>query len=231
MEPAARRRAVILAGARGDTAAVRRGLSDTDPTVRAGALRVLARSIPTTGTSAARDLEAVLTAALDDPAPIVRRTAAEETGCLGDTPLGRELAPRLVGALLARLADAEPHVVETAAWACGELGAVGGVPAAALVTGLAEVARHHPDPLCREAGIAALGALGDPAGLEAVLAGLDDKPAVRRRAVVALAAFDDPRVDEAWERARHDRDRQVREAVEELCGPAPADPGDPPGAA
>ncbi|RMH76575.1 MAG: hypothetical protein D6683_09885, partial [Actinomyces sp.] len=216
MEPAARRRAVILAGARGDTAAVRRGLSDPDPAVRAGAIRVLVRSTPTADPTAGGDLEPVLTAALDDPAPAVRRTVAEEIGRLGDTPLGRELAPRLVVGLLARLADPDPHVVETAAWACGELGAV--QPVADLVAGLDEVARHHPDPLCREAAVAALGALGDPAGLDTVLAGLDDKPAVRRRAVVALAAFDDPRVDEAWERARHDRDRQVREAVEELCG-------------
>jgi hypothetical protein len=38
--------------------------------------------------------------------------------------------------------------------------------------------------------------------------------------VLALAAFEGPEVDAAWERARTDRDRQVRDAVDELLGPA-----------
>jgi HEAT repeat protein len=82
------------------------------------------------------------------------------------------------------------------------------------------VARSHDDPLCRESAIAALGAIGEEAGLSSVIAGLDDKPAVRRRAVVALAAFEGPQVDAALERARGDSDRQVRDAVDELLGPA-----------
>ena len=53
----------------------------------------------------------------------------------------------------------------------------------------------HADARCREAAVAALGAIGDPAGLPAVLAALRDTPTVRRRATVALAGFDDPRVD------------------------------------
>jgi hypothetical protein len=53
-----------------------------------------------------------------------------------------------------------------------------------------------------------------------VLEATTDKPAVRRRAVLALAAFEGPEVDAAWERARTDRDRQVRDAVDELLGPA-----------
>ena len=72
----------------------------------------------------------------------------------------------------------------------------------------------------REAAVAAIGAIGDELGLPAVLKATTDKPAVRRRAVLALAAFDGPEVDAAWERARSDRDRQVRDAVDELLGPS-----------
>ena len=68
----------------------------------------------------------------------------------------------------------------------------------------------------REAAVAALGAIGDPAGLPAILAATSDKPAVRRRAVLALAPFDGPEVDAALERALSDRDWQVRQAAEDL---------------
>nr|MBA3654191.1 HEAT repeat domain-containing protein [Actinomycetota bacterium] len=71
-------------------------------------------------------------------------------------------------------------------------------------------------PLCREAAVAALGAIGDPAGLSAILAATTDKPAVRRRAVLALAPFAGPDVDAALERALEDRDWQVRQAAEDL---------------
>ena len=64
--------------------------------------------------------------------------------------------------------------------------------------------------------VAALGAIGDPRGLPAVLDALEDKPTVRRRATVALAGFDDPRVDPALRRAAEDRDWQVRQAADEL---------------
>ena len=81
---------------------------------------------------------------------------------------------------------------------------------------LASAGSGHPDPLCREAAVAALGAIGDPAGLPAVLAALEDKPAVRRRAAVALAAFDGPDVEAALRRCLDDRDWQVRQVAEDL---------------
>jgi HEAT repeat protein len=81
-----------------------------------------------------------------------------------------------------------------------------------------QVAGGHDDPLCREAAVAALGALGDESGLPAVLAATRDRPAIRRRAVLALAAFDGPEVDAALERALGDRDWQVRQAAEDLLG-------------
>ena len=59
-------------------------------------------------------------------------------------------------------------------------------------------------------------AIGDALGLPAVLLALNDKPTIRRRATVALAGFDDPRVDIALRRAAQDRDWQVRQAADEL---------------
>ena len=92
-------------------------------------------------------------------------------------------------------------------------------PRPASCARLAELATGHEDALCREAAVAALGALGDPAGLPAILAATTDKATVRRRAVIALAPFDGPEVDAALERARTDRDWQVRQAAEDLLTP------------
>jgi len=64
--------------------------------------------------------------------------------------------------------------------------------------------------------VAALGAIGDEEGLAAVLTATRDRATVRRRAVLALAAFSGPEVDEALERAAEDRDWQVRQAAEDL---------------
>jgi HEAT repeat protein len=95
-------------------------------------------------------------------------------------------------------------------------GHLGGPAAEAAVAALVDMATAHADALCREAAVAALGAIGDPAGLPAILAATTDKPAVRRRAVIALAPFEGPEVDAALERALTDRDWQVRQAAEDL---------------
>ena len=193
--PIQRRRAAGLAGHIGNPAAARRGITDTDPKVREAALRSLARI---------DDLDdAALAMALSDTSPRVRIAALE----LASTRTGPPID--------ALLNDPETAVVEAAAWACGERPAN-----KSIVAELATLASHHDDPLVRESAVAALGALGHVAGLATVLAATHDKPAIRRRAVLALAAFDGPEVDAAWERARSDRDRQVRDAVEELLGPA-----------
>ena len=81
---------------------------------------------------------------------------------------------------------------------------------------MARTATAHADALVREAAVAAIGALGDPDGLPAILRATTDKPAVRRRAVIALAPFDGPDVDDALRRALEDRDWQVRQAAEDL---------------
>ena len=74
-----------------------------------------------------------------------------------------------------------------------------------------------------ESAVAALGAIGDDRGLDAILAATTDKPAIRRRAVLALAPFVDPDHPRAAEvaaalRARRstDRDWQVRQAAEDV---------------
>jgi len=161
--------------------------------VRATALGALARA----GTLQAVDVER----ALADPDARVRRRACEEAVGVADVDL------------LPALTDREPSVVEAAAWALGERGA----QAAPAVEALVQVARGHDDALCREAAVAALGAVGHRGGLAAVLAAASgDRPAVRRRAVVALAAFDGPEVDAALRTALEDRDWQVRQAAEDL---------------
>jgi HEAT repeat protein len=134
-----------------------------------------------------------------------------------------ELAPqlppdaRVAPALLDRLADPDVTVVEAVAWSLGELDDA--ARAAGAVRALAELTRTHRDALAREAAVAALGALGDDDALPAILDACRDKPAVRRRAVLALAPFDGPEVDAAIDAALTDRDWQVRQAAEDLRGP------------
>jgi HEAT repeat protein len=206
--------------------------------VRASALGALARI---------EVLEAFeVAAALEDPAPEVRRRACELAGRLQFIAL----APQLTDAL----GDSSAVVVEAACYALGELqglcaeereGSGEGGPgseAAGLggpddsrpangepapdganatdtaVRALMATATSHPEPLCREAAVAALGSLRSPAGLPAVLAALEDKPAVRRRAVVALAGFEGPEVDAALAKAAGDVDWQVRQVAEDLGG-------------
>lgn len=189
-EEVAKRRRAAVAGHEGDEPAARALLDDPTPSVRATALGALARL----GRLTADDL----TAALADPDPTVRRRACREAAA-HDGP-----------DLVAVLHDADASVVEMAAWAMGERGD------AAVVAALSAVATGHDDPLCREAAVAALGAIGDEGGLPAILAATADRPAVRRRAVLALAPFDGPEVDAALERALEDRDWQVRQAAEDL---------------
>ena len=123
---------------------------------------------------------------------------------------GRGSRSVLPTAVTGALGDPDPLVVVGAAWFLGERRHRPALPA------LVATATGHGDTRCREAAVAALGAIGDPAGLPAVLGALADKPTVRRRATVALAGFDDPRVEPALRAAAEDRDWQVRQAAEEL---------------
>jgi HEAT repeat protein len=202
-ETVARQRRAALAGYGGDIATARELLQDVDANVRATALGALRRLDALTKED--------LLDASSDPDPIVRRRACTESttwnGSVGD-PIDAEVASAV--ALL--LDDDDISVVEIAAWACGER-----PPAShATIARLSEIATTHDDALCRESAVAALGALGDPSGLPAILSATTDKATVRRRAVIALAPFEGAEVDAAIELATTDRDWQVRQAAEDL---------------
>jgi len=168
--------------------------------------------------------DATLRTALADPEPAVRRRAAELA------------ADRAEISLLVTLADHDPLVVEMAAWSAGERPE--DPEQAEILTALAALAGRHRDPLVREASVAAIGSLvaalgddtADPAATAAaraaVLAAMADKPNIRRRAVLALVAFDGTDVDEALQLATADRDWQVRDAAEELLRIGSADDED-----
>jgi HEAT repeat protein len=185
-------RAIVVAGHVGDVETARAGLTSVDPGMRAAALGALDR------------LDALdddtIAAALSDADVAVRRRAAELA------------ATHPTVDLLAVLDDPDDRVVEVAAWACGEHESARD----AIVDRLVELAGTAEDPLVRESAVAALGAIGDERGLAAIIVACSDKPAVRRRAVLALAPFDGDEVDAAIERALVDRDWQVRQAAEDL---------------
>lgn len=183
-------RAIAEAGHSGDEPTARTALRDDDHVARELALGALARM--------QRLVDDDVMTALSDPHPSVRRRAA----------LLAAKSPHLD--LTGPLADTADVVVEAAAWAAGEQGAVHLVPT------LSRLATTAADALVREAAVAALGAIGSVDGLSAILAACGDKPAIRRRAVLALAPFDGPEVDAALEAARHDRDWQVRQAAEDV---------------
>lgn len=190
-----RYRQVVVAGHRGDLPLVTEHLDADDALVREAALSAMFRL--------QRLTQDLLNTAFRDPAPRVRARAAE-------------LSAHLDGASpAALLADDDASVIEIACFACGEMAWDHG---AAPVEALSSIATTHEDALCRESAAAALGAIGDPAGLEALLVACSDRVTVRRRATLALAAFDDPRAEAALETALNDKDWQVRQAAEDLLG-------------
>ena len=186
-----RRRQVALAGHLGDRATAEAALDDTDDSIRELAIGALERL-------GALDDDQLVSLA-NDPSIRVRRRVAELLASHTAVDPGRSLH------------DDDPTVVEVAAWAMGERENVEDP----VLERLIELAVEARDPLVRESAAAALGAIGDPRGLPAILTACDDKPAVRRRAVLALAPFDGPEVEAAIDRALEDRDWQVRQSAED----------------
>lgn len=197
----ARAAAVAVGSDRDELAA--RATVDPEPGVRAVAVAALVRSAPR------RVAAPVWRIATRDVDAKVRRRAAE-------------VAPRLgiaatCAVLVELLRDDDAWVAEAAAYAIGEHPR----PSRAAITALTNAAAHHLDPLVREAAVAGLGAQGDPVTLPIVLAACSDKPAIRRRAVLALAAFDGDEVEARLQAALNDTDWQVRQAAEDLLNITP----------
>jgi len=217
-------RAALVAGYRGDGALARSLLGDRERAVRVAALGALERC----GELRAEDLEL----ALGDPDPHVRRRALELAARRAGRPgTNHDEEPGLLRSVRTALGDPDPLVVEAACWSVGEAG-----DARALVD-LSKLVRAHGDPRVREAAVAGIGAIvagrdgadaalrdgadatlrdGADAALEAVLQAAADKPAVRRRAAVALSAFTGPVATAALERLAGDRDWQVRQVAAEI---------------
>ena len=193
--PSAERFLVIEAGFTGDVDTALHGLTHADPAVRASALRSLHRLSALTASHVEN--------ALRDSSAEVRRVAVEvsvDMHHISVHPL---------------LKDADVFVAEMAAWCLGERPQ----PSDDEVNALIESTLHHKESVVREACAAALGSLGDERGLPAILAACADKPAVRRRAVLALAPFEGDDVDAALHHALEDRDWQVRQNAEILLNP------------
>jgi HEAT repeat protein len=217
---ASARRRALVAGHTGDTSGALELLCHPEPSVRQAALGALA--------SAGNLDTRLILDALVDQSWTVRRRACELAGRIAITEVAEDgttagalldQSGALLDLLVETLADREPLVAETAAWALGELTLqVRATGHARCVDSLGVMATKHADPLCREAAVAALGAIGDPSSIDYVLAALGDKPPIRRRATVALAAFEDPRVDAALNDCLTDRDWQVRQAAEDILG-------------
>lgn len=197
---------VTIAGYRQDLPTARLGFAATDPNVRASSLTALQRC---------GDLdELTLLRALRDASVTVARRAVE----LSVDEL--EKAAEVDEQLLAMLTHESDVVVEVVAWALGERHQEAATELGERVAAaLSRIVMQHTDPLVREAAVAALGSVGLPSGLPAVLHATVDKATVRRRAVLALAAFEGDAVEAALVRARTDRDWQVRQAAEDLTNP------------
>lgn len=194
-------RAITIAGHKHGFADVKAALTHDHPEVREAALSATVRLAAADGdmTTAAPQVRV----GFGDAAPRVRARASELAALLG------VVDPQQL------LDDDDDRVVEVTCFACGEIDwdTLGIEPP---VAALSRIATSHDDALCRESAAAALGAIGDERGLDAVLHACGDRVTVRRRATLALAAFDDPRADAALEAALDDKDWQVRQAAEDL---------------
>ena len=197
-DPRAARVRAVLAGHRGDESEARSLLGDVDVGTRRAALGALDRI----GSLTTSDLQS----ALKDTSGSVRRRALEIAAKRSDVEIGECLY------------DSDPAVAETAAFAIGERTETTAVPS------LIAMANDHEDALCRESAVAALSALAtvgevDRAAILTCLLGvMNDRPQIRRRAVLGLFQFDEAEAEEAVQGALADKDRQVRAIAGDLLG-------------
>ena len=186
---------VIAAGFSGDSSVALEALRHGDGTVRASALRALARI----GTLTAE----ILAPFVRDSHIETRRTAVELA-----VPFPSVNVHQCID-------DPDVFVAEMAAWCMGERSPASDIEIETLI----DRTTSHSEAVVREACAAALGSLGDERGLPAILAACSDKPAVRRRAILALAPFEGDEVDAVLQRALEDKDWQVRQNAEDLLNP------------
>ena len=228
-EAYARQLAAVVAGHQGDAAAAERLLGDDDAGVRAAALGALARCGALRADQVRR--------ALGDEAATVRCRAAElappEVGLVGllsdaeasvvevaAAALGerdRDAGPVAELCRVARSHD-EPLCRESAVAALGAIAAgldadVG--PGSDAALGAACDAEAGPTS---DAVLAAAHEAARAAALEVLLEATDDRPQIRRRALLGLHQFDDDRAVAAVRAGLEDRDRQVRAVAGELLG-------------
>lgn len=217
-----RRRLASVAGHIDDERSARQACADPEAPVRASGLVALIRMQKLT--------KADFGTALVDKSPLLRRRLCEVAGSivsvesLPATTRQDRLPPsreEVLAGLSRLLGDAEPAVVEAACFGIGEVASACSGDAAdstteTLVLKLSEISRNHPDLLCRESAVASLGSIGSLGGLGAVLEAMTGRPALRRRAIVALASFEHVDATAAVELALSDRDWQVRQAAEDL---------------
>ena len=207
---AVRRREAVLAGHQGDETAARAAFVDPDPQVRRAGLGALVRM----GALTSEDFDA----AVGDESPLVRRHVGELARSISQLS-GRQ---RVVSALKGMLDDEDATLVEASAFGIGEAGLGEVMPMSpndkAALDALCNIACGHPDTLCRESAVVALGGTQSAEGLRALLHAMGDKPAVRRRCVISLGAYESDLALAAIERALSDRDWQVRQAAQDMTG-------------
>ncbi|MSO59528.1 MAG: hypothetical protein EXQ63_04305 [Ilumatobacteraceae bacterium] len=192
---AAKRLEIIEAGFSGDADIVRAALTHASGDVRSSALSSLHRLHVLSATE--------LSEHVGDVSEIVRRNVAQiaaDFDAVDVVPL---------------LTDLDVFVAEMAAWALGERNNTTDAELFALI----DASENAQEQLVREAATASLGAIGDVRGLPAILRACTDKPAIRRRAVLALAPFEGVDVDTALENALTDRDWQVRQNAQDMLNP------------
>ena len=187
-----------MAGWSDNESDARQLLGDDSGATRASAIAALARM----GTLTADDLRQ----GLADHDPAVRRRTLLAVPPRWSPDLATTID------LAATLDDTDGYVLEVACFVAGECEPTND----RIVRRLCDIASGHDDPLCRESAVAALGSLGDPAARETVVAACRDKATIRRRAVLALVAFEGDDVDAMLAAMATDVDWQVRQAAEEL---------------
>lgn len=181
---------VILASYQDNSSLAKSALLNDEPSVRASALLAIKELGQLDDTT--------LSAALKDTSNEVRRRASEIASEFRNVSLAEILS------------DPDPYVVEMALWAEGER------ESADNIEKIMELAKGHKESFVRESAVAALGAIGDGVAIETILGAMKDRPNVRRRAVVAMAAFEGERITHALKDALSDRDWQVRQIAEDL---------------